>query len=531
MVEGVAAAAPVGPGLTVARRIRGATGWRRLVLAVGFGVLAAGAMPPIYAFVLLWPAFTGLIWLLDGARRPLVAFALGWAFGAGYFMAGLYWVGIAFLVDAEQFAALMPVAIAALAIGLGLFPGLAALAAWLWGARGIARAFAFTLAWLVLVEWLRSWVLTGFPWNFLGTTWAFSPAMSQLAAVTGVWGMTAVTLLAACLPATLADGESPKARWLPGVAGLLALALVWAGGMVRLATAPPVAEDAVPGVMLRLVQPSIEQSLKWRHDLRRRHVFDQMALSRAAGAERVTHVIWAETAVPFNLSQEAELRENLRSIVPKGGLLLTGAPRITDEGGRRRIWNSFHALDGEGEIRATYDKAHLVPFGEYVPLKGVLGLSKLTAGRLDFSPGTGPRNLDLPGLPPAAPLICYEVIFPGSVVPPGPRPAWLLNVTNDAWFGTSSGPYQHLASARLRAIEEGLPLVRAANNGLSAVVDSYGRLRAGLGLNQVGVVDSVLPLPARRPPAFAYVGNWVILGLALLLGVPAMLGKRRRGAL
>lgn len=497
--------------------------WRRYLFAVCFGLMAAAALPPLYILPLLWPAFTGLLWLLDGVKRGRTAFLTAWAFGTGYFLAGLYWVGIAFLVDAEQYAAFMPLAVLGLATGMALFPALAIFAVWRSGQRGVARVFLLVAAWLAM-EWLRSWIFTGFPWNLIGTVWAFSDAMPQLATLTGIWGLSAMTVLAAAMPATLNERQdsSPVKRWLPVTAALVLIGVAWAGGQLRISQAPAPGSDQVPGVVLRLVQPSIEQSTKWQADLRRQHVVDQLALTSqepAAGTQApgpVSHVIWSETAIPFNLVGDQVLRETVAKIVPPGGLLLSGAPRFERRDDGTELWNSFHALDERGEIVGTYDKFHLVPFGEYVPLKWLFRFAKITQGRLDFTPGPGPRTLTLPGLPPVAPLICYEVIFPGAVVAPGPRPAWILNVTNDAWFGTSSGPYQHFASARFRAIEEGLPLVRVANSGISGVVDGYGRVLNRLELNERGVVDSPLPRPIVTPPLFARLGNWAVLVLVLL---------------
>jgi apolipoprotein N-acyltransferase len=471
---------------------------------------------------LLWPAFAGLLWLLDGVERPRGAFLTGWAFGTGHFLTGLYWVGIAFLVDAEQFAALMPFAVGGLAAGMGLYPGLAALAVWTSRRRGPVRVLLLAAAWLA-VEWMRSWLFTGFPWNLIGSVWVLSDAMLQLGAVTGVWGLSLVTVLAAAAPSTLGDAAArPLQRWLPTCVSLLVLALVWSGGALRLAMAPDPASDTVPGVVLRLVQPSVDQSNKWRAELREQHLADQMAMSAGDTADAVTHVIWSETAITYSLVGDPNLRRVLARVVPPGGLLLSGAVRRSVGAGELRLWNSFHALDPSGEIRGTYDKFHLVPLGEYVPFRSLLGFAKLTQGRMDFSPGPGPRTLELPGLPPVSPLICYEVIFPGGVTEPGRRPAWLLNVTNDAWFGTSSGPYQHFASARLRAVEEGLPVVRVANTGISAVVDGYGRVLHRLGLNRVGVIDSPLPRPIGTRTLYSRFGNWVILILIVIFVAPAL---------
>ncbi len=512
----------------LAARLAAITGWRRWLAAGLFGALASAALPPLYLVPLLWPAFTALLWLLDGARRAGGAFMVGWAFGTGHFLTGLYWVGIAFLVDAEQFAFLMPFAVVGLAVGLGLFPAVIVLAVWSTRSRGVSRVLLFAAAWLA-VEWLRSWILTGFPWNLIGSVWAFSDAMLQLGALTGVWGLSLVTLLAGAAPATLANGaRTALIRWLPVGVTLLLLALTWAGGELRLSAAPPVGSRSVEGVKLRLVQPSIAQSSKWANDLRPQHIADQMALTLRNGAGRYSHAIWPETAITYSIADQPELRQALAQIVPPGGLLLSGAPRTVWEASGPRLWNSFHALDSLGEIRGTYDKFHLVPFGEYVPLKSLLGISKLTQGRLDFSPGPGLRTLALPGLPPVGPLICYEVVFPGRVTEPGNRPDWLLNLTNDSWFGNSSGPYQHFASARMRAVEEGLPLVRVANSGISGVVDGYGRTLVRLELNKVGVLDAALPLPIVGVTPFSMIGNWSVLALVLFSIFAAFISRTLR---
>ena len=276
---------------------------------------------------------------------------------------------------------------------------------------------------------------------------------------------------------------------------------------------------AVPGVHLRLVQPNIPQALKWRRELRRSHVQKQLKLSLApalAGSGSTplkppTHIIWAETSVPYILANTPGLSQVLAAAVPPGGLMIFGAPRASPAGVTpRQLWNSLQAIDDKGRVKGTYDKHHLVPFGEYVPFRDILPIEKLTAGRQDFSPGPGIRTLAFDGLPPVSPLICYEVIFSGNVVDAENRPQWLLNLTNDAWFGQSFGPYQHFAAARLRAVEEGLPLVRVANTGISGVIDGYGRTIRRLGLGQEGVIDSPLPAALDDRTMYSRFGGWIL---------------------
>jgi apolipoprotein N-acyltransferase len=254
-----------------------------------------------------------------------------------------------------------------------------------------------------------------------------------------------------------------------------------------------------------------------------------------ADARPGSHIIWPESAASYPLDQDAVARQMIAKVVPPGGLLLTGGERFDVSSTPPLAWNTLFAIDRDGAVVARYDKRDLVPFGEFLPLRDLLsrvGLAKLTHGSIDFQPGPGRQTITLPGLPPFSPLICYEAIFPGSVVDPDVRPDWLLNVTNDAWFGRSSGPYQHLAMARMRAIEEGLPLVRSANSGISAVVDPWGRIQAQLGLGETGVLDSSLPQPLPQPTPFARAGVAIILVPACALALCAlMLEARRRRAL
>ncbi len=513
------------PGIALGRVAQGfaaLTAWRTGFLAFGFGLSAALALPPLYLVPLLWPAFCGLVWLLDSARDWRRCFLIGWCFAFGYFVAGLFWIGSAVLIVAEAFWWFLPVPVIGLPALLAIFFGVGIAAARRISWRGPARILSLATAWL-FVEWLRSWIFTGFPWNQPGSVWAFSDAMLQFAALAGIWGLTLVTVIAAAAPATLVDGGSRPARWgLPAVC-LALLAAIWFGGLLRLGAAPAPGEDLQAGLRFRLVQPAIEQSLKWRPELRVKHVQEMAVLSQGPAAEAITHVVWPEMAFTFRLGQDPRITTLLTSAVPPGGLLFTGLPRLADNAqGGTEVWNSLAAVSSEGRAVASYDKEHLVPFGEYVPglLNRILGMAKLTHGRRDFSRGPGRQTLEIGGLPPVSPLICYEVIFPGAVTAGGAD--WILNITNDAWFGETTGPYQHFVSARLRAVEEGLPLMRVANSGISAVVDGYGRVLQQLPLGARGVIDSGLPRPVQGGTPFGKLGSLcllVLLGLAVLLTI------------
>jgi apolipoprotein N-acyltransferase len=507
------------------------TGWRRAALAVALGLCGTAALPPVYLVPLVVVAFTGLVWLLDavprgGRRAARTAFMIGWSFGFGHFLAGFYWLANALLIDAAKFGWMVPFALFGLAAGLALFPAAATAVHHASGRRGVAGILVLAVAWTA-VEWLRGHVLTGFPWNLIGTVWAASPAMMQPASVVGLYGLSTLTVLAAALPATVAGARRtpPFGRWSGPVAAAALVLAGWGYGAARLSAADA---GTVADVRLRLVQPNVPQSLKWDPAARVANFRKSLELTRSAGFESRTHVIWAETAVPFVLTDVgpdgAVLRAALAQVTPPGGLLVTGALRA-ERVPRFAIWNSLFALDPAGSIVASYDKHHLVPFGEYVPFPDLLSFAKVAAGAVDFSSGPGPQTLDLPGLPPVSPLICYEAIFPEQVVDPSRRPAWLLNVSNDAWFGLSAGPHQHFAAARFRTVEQGLPLVRATNDGISAVIDAYGRIVAELGLGETGILDAPLP---RAGPATAYArwGDLAVLALALgLLGLAAVLPR------
>jgi apolipoprotein N-acyltransferase len=294
---------------------------------------------------------------------------------------------------------------------------------------------------------------------------------------------------------------------------LILLAIIWAGGSWRLLG---VKTKFVDDVLLRLVQPNILQKDKWKAQLRGKHLDNLLALSSApmkyGKSERPTHIIWPETATPFVLDRNNSALRVIAQIIPPKGALLTGSPRRTSiNKTTTKLWNSLHIVGPDAKILATYDKFHLVPFGEYVPfrkyLNNFLPLIKLTEGRVDFSSGPGQRTITVPGAPRVSPLICYEVIFSGAVTSSDkrdmPQPEWLLNITNDAWFGVSSGPYQHLAAAQLRAVEEGLPLVRVANTGISAVIDGYGRIQKASNLNERTYIDAPLPMPLKTPTFFS----------------------------
>jgi apolipoprotein N-acyltransferase len=522
-------------GRNLRMRISALTGLRRYGLAAVAGLLTAGAMAPLYLVPLLVIAFAALVWLVDGtehgARGGRQAFAIGWVFGLAYFLGGVYWIGYSFLVDGETYAWMLPFAMVAMPVGLGLFTGTAlALARLLWR-PGPARVLVFAAAFAGL-EWVRGHILTGFPWNLTGYAWGGIAEMMQAVSVVGIYGLSFLTIFAAASPAALFGPAQERGGWRWPVFAAMMIGVLWTAGGVRLYLAPYGAETYVEGVNLRIVQPNIPQADKWRPE-NRQAIWNQLLEQTAAPSSApITHVIWPESAPPFVFASQPGERVAAGAALEPGGVLMTGALRVEREPGDIiHFYNGFHVASDTGAILGTYDKHHLVPFGEYLPLRallGRLGFRSLVDERFDYRPGPGARTLTVPGAPDVGPLICYEAIFPGATVDPRRRPGWLVNVTDDSWFGDSSGPRQHLGLAQARAIEEGLPLVRAANTGISAVIDPYGRVLSRLDLNVRGNIDSPLP-SALGPTFYAYVRDWpFLLTVLVLLGWAAW--ARRRAA-
>ncbi|HEV8681100.1 MAG TPA: apolipoprotein N-acyltransferase [Stellaceae bacterium] len=521
------------PLCRLAQELAGLAGWQRYGLAFVLGALLAGALPPFDLTPLVVVAFAGLLWLDEGSAGPWASARLGYVFGLGFFIAGLYWIAAALFVDIAQYWWALPFAIVGLPAFLAFYAaaalGLTGLAAQRLRLSPGARVCLFAVAWSA-AEWARGHFLTGLPWNLVGYAWSggFPGALAVLQSVAwvGIYGLTFVTVLAAALPALLGTASlAPMSRWqraAPAVAAALLVVVTAAAGALRLAMMPP---DPSP-IWLRLVQPSIPQSLKWDPAAAEANFRRLVELSGAPAEHKLAAVLWPEAATPFLLERDAAHRTAIAALAPKNGYVIAGALRANPPPDRvNRIWNSVEAIDANGAIRARYDKAHLVPFGEYVPLAGVLPVKKIVPGSIDLSTGPGPQTIALAGLPPFSPDVCYEAIFPGAVVDQKVRPSWILNVTNDAWYGRSSGPYQHFAIARTRAIEEGLPLVRVANNGISGVVDPMGRIVARTGHNDITYADIALPAPAAAT-LYAAADDWIFLAL-LILGLTLALRRRR----
>ncbi len=510
----------------VATWIASLSGWRRALFTALLGVLSVLAFAPFHFWPVLFLTMGPLVWLLDGCHRDHAALrarlkcasVTGFWFGFGYFLSGLYWVAEAFLVEPWRHGWLIPFVMTVLPAGMALFFAAAAALAMLLWRRGAARAFALAIG-FGLAEYARGHVLTGLPWNLIGYAILGGEAMMQIASLFGVYALSLLGALLFVSPAAIAAPEGSNlggGKGTPALAASLILLLgagtLW--GAQRLAQA----DTSWTGIKIRIVQADIDQAEKWRPENSTEIFNDYLALTKSGGLDGISLVVWPETAVPFLLADSPEALALISDALPPGTSLLVGSARVVDTHGQHgapsgtRVFNSLLVINDKGQVLGGYDKIHLVPFGEYLPFQDFMermGFMQLTGVRGGFSAGTGPRLLAVPGAPPAIPLICYEIIFPDEIADISTarksmhienrvaniseRPGWMLNVTNDAWFGTSAGPYQHFQQARVRAVEQGLPLVRAANTGISAVVDPYGRILAEIGLGEKGAIDSELP--------------------------------------
>jgi len=482
--------------------------WTVLALAATFGAVAATGQAPLDLWWLSLGSFALLTELV--VRRASLGQMIwaGWLAGSGYFAAALFWIYEPFQVEADIYGWMAPFAVLFMAVGMALFWGLAAALAG-FGRGRITRALGFAIG-LTATDLLRGYVLTGFPWALAGHIWIGTP-VAQMAAYTGPLGLSALTMLASALPVLAA-----RAAFRGGFAALAAglIAAVWADGAARLAQ--PV-QPRDPEIRVRLVQPNARQELKWREDMWQLFLDRQLRASAPGDGPRPDLIVWPETSVPWLLERAQPFLQDV-AMVSAGIPVALGIQRRDGT----RYYNSLAVIGPGGTVTATYDKWHLVPFGEYIPFGDLLsyvGISAFAAREgMGYSAGEGAKVLPLGRVGKVLPLICYEAVFPQDLNAAPVRADWILQITNDAWFGDLAGPYQHLAQARLRAIEQGLPLLRAANTGVSAVIDAHGRVLQSLPLDTDGVIDAVVP-PALSPTILL-----VVAALALWL-----IGRRERG--
>lgn len=471
--------------------IRGARGKWQLLLALCAGILLAMVQAPWSFPPAFFVSLPILFMLFEGAHSYCRAGLIGWFAGLGYFAMTLSWIVEPFLVDVAKHGWMAPFALFFMGAGLALFWALAFRVAW---GKGMV---AFVVFW-TMAELARAYIFTGFPWGLIAYGWVDTPLI-QITSLIGVHGLGAVTLLASVL---LVRGK--------GLIGVLIFATLWGAGSYRLSTPTPIRTEPFT---VRILQPNVAQEQKWLPEFAEVFYQRQLDLSAKLAQSPPDMVIWPEAAVPFIPDRRADLTQQIANTVD-GAVTLLGARRIDEDG---NWFNSIALIDQLGNISARYDKHHLVPFGEYIPFSRHLtwtGIDALTG--LGFSAGDGPQVIDDGKTPPFLPLICYEAIFPQHART-AIRPDWIIQITNDAWFGHFSGPYQHFAQAQVRAIEQGLPLARSANTGISGMIDPFGRIVASLPLGEMGVVDAVLP-GALPKTFYSKTGDWLVLVFLVLLG-------------
>lgn len=520
------------------------SGWQRHSAALLAGLVSALAMPPFDVVFILFITFPILIWLIDGAAseasngifgKIVEGFKPGFFFGFGYFFAGLWWIGSAFLVEAEDFLWALPIAITAVPFALAFFWGLATAFSRLFWSVGAGRLFVLA-AFFTLFEFLRGVVATGFPWNPISGAAFFTPLMMQSASLTGIYGMTAFAVFVFASTAIIVPGMDHKSRSRKFVFILSALFISShvGYGVWRLQNAELEYADEVS---LRLVQPNIDQRYKFDKEKEAENfqIYLDLSTSEGEGDKKglsgTTHLIWPESAFPYLLTQRRDTLAAIGAMLPQGTSLITGAARAeaATSGGRGFVFNSIYVINNEGEIVSAADKTHLVPFGEYIPFQSILGnlgIEQLANQDGGFEPGSSRKLLSTGIGSKFLPLICYEIIFSGRLWNNSERPNWIVNLTNDGWFGNTPGPYQHLRQSVLRGVEEGLPVVRVANSGISGVYDAFGRPIKELELGEAGIIDSQLPkaLPKTFFVQWSGIFHWIVFGIFLFMGL-IMRGK------
>ncbi|WP_442894708.1 apolipoprotein N-acyltransferase [Bartonella sp. CB169] len=482
------------------------TGWKRQICVFLCGAFTSFALPPFYLTPLCFLTFPIFIILLDSIhtiqdnKKRFLTHALSCGiFGFSYFICSFWWLSNALLVDPDSFGWAVPFAILGPPIYLSLYWFSSGFIVSLLWTKGIARFFVLAFA-LGLAEWLRAILFTGFPWNALAYTAMPTPMLMQSDAIVGLYGMNILAVLVYSLPTVLLTDEKKKLA----LSLLLFLILAHSGfGFYRLNTAQNTADYKKSNYWVRIVQPSIQQNIKLHNTVRQTILDTHLKLSATPTVDNNPEpdfIIWPEASIPYLLYDNSAVTMRIASLLSPKQFAIIGAVRASDDrlNAGTQYFNTIAVINAEGNILNTSDKLHLVPFGEYLPYKNLfkkIGLRALADDIGGYTAASVRKTVTMPNGFSYLPLICYEIIFPNEITFKGSPPQAIINVTNDAWFGVTPGPYQHLQQAQLRAIELGIPLIRAANNGISAVIDSYGRIVVALQQNAVGVIDSPIPLP------------------------------------
>ena len=487
------------------------------------GAILTTALPPFYYTLALFVAFAGAMFLACKNCKMRTLAAIGYWFGFGYFAFGFYWIGNALLIDMAQTGWLYPLVLLLNGAFFGLFTILP-FAATKFGHNVVTKSMLLAAVWCVVTEWLRGFIMTGFPWNPVSSVLSFSPAMMHILSLFGTYGVSLILVLLAAWPAAWLIKPNKKRFY--GVGGLVLCVWlsVWIYGGYVLENRPQISDGQ--SLVVRLVQPSIPQTMKWSREALEENLRTYVAMSKEKDNGYVDFTIWGETAYPFDMNYDYGHNRQMVSAVPPYGYLLTGFLRRIDDGNKRTAYNSFAAINRRGELVEWYDKSHLVPFGEFLPFRKYLPdwVRPLANVVAEFGRGEKYRVLQVGDYPAFAPLICYEIIFSDEVVKKGKeKPSWAVVLTNDGWYGNSSGPYQHLAAAQMRAVEEGMTVVRSANSGISAVINPYGEIKAKIPLGAREAADALVKPDEAYQTPFGKYGNKIPLAMSGVLFLLALL--------
>lgn len=482
------------------------------------GAIAALIFPPFKNSTYGYIALIAFLYILFSQAKPAKRlFWQAYLFGFGFYVIGFSWINNALLIDEDKFITYIPLVVCAIGFFFGLFWAIPALA--LAQSKNLSSKILLFCCAFTFMEWVRSFIFTGFPWNLLGTALSFDTRLIQSAAYIGTYGLSFLLLLFCSGICLLLIGIRHKKFYNSTIFFIIIPILITVLSQHNLSVNGDKLQTKP--LTIRFVQPSIPQTFKWHPALLHKNFRQYIDLSRTKPSDNIDLVLWGETATPYDLNQDDEHLNEITAAIPKHGFLITGVLRVGIEQGRQLIYNSLYVINNAGEIKDYYDKSHLVPFGEYLPFRKYLPEFMAPVANIvgDLGQGEKYKSIRVDGLPLMSGAICYESIFPKEIINPQKKSEIMLILANDGWYGISAGPYQHLAAAQMRAVEEGITVLRSANTGISAAIDDKGNILNSLSLNNIGIIDITLPLQLSHHTLYGKYGNNIILSLLALVAL------------
>ncbi len=491
--------------------------------AFTLGIISTYALPPYFVFPVLLVCLSLLVYLEFNSKSYKQSFLLGYFFGIGFYGSSFSWIGNALLVEKETFGLLYPLVPIVSGLFFGLFTAFPTLL--IRTNKDItSKVFCFA-SWFVIFEWIRSFLFTGFPWNLIGTSLSFSPFLSQGASILGTYGLSFILVLFSCCPAILLANANKKYKKLALITMSAITLFVITTGLICFKNYKKM---PFSDTTIRMVQPSIPQTTKWNKESLEKHFDTYLNMSQTNPNQKADVIIWGETASPFPLDLDKIHLQKIQNILTPNSVLVTGSIRY--EINADYTYNPANSIIvvGKDGVKDWYNKSHLVPFGEYIPFRKHLPswIRTITQPIGNFQAGEGPKTMQINNIPPFGGLVCYEIIFPHKIINKANKPEWIINVSNDGWYGNSAGPYQHLAAAKMRAIEEGVTIARVANNGISALIAPSGQILGKIEYNKIGSLDLSLPVKTSFYTPYSQYGNFPILILCIITIVFFSLRKK-----